>query len=402
MEDLFDITGNEFFPDLSGNSFGQGFIGGVDVAGNGFLHDLLSDHWFCETQSYFDLSDGEIRQSVHEASEFFNLHDPLLVREYKCTGVLSLFPDTDRDDILVFSRDQMQDLGITGKEAFDLVMTHECGHRMLQDISSSLPPQQEELCCDFLSGVRAGLNDIDITQLENALADLPENSEHPIGSLRVEAVGEGRQFAEQYMAENGHAPTFEDCYEHFRDTFPETLGETESHDANGIKEYTQAEIDRHVSEAKQRMNSAQSKMRHYEHWLNSHPSDPLNSVLVDAKAGLRNARHDYEEAKADYEHWKYVHPDPKKFADTEPFAGFDDTLHEYSPEVARADAKVNHCQSKVDSLYGKMQSAKSEYGTDSSEFRSAKRAFDEAQSDLKEAREDYKRAVQNAYRNGTL
>lgn len=258
MEDSFNTTGNDVLADMSGNSFDQGFIG-ADAAGNGFLHDLLSDRWFCETQSCFNLSDGEIRQSVHEASEFFNLHDPLLVHESERTGVFSLFPATDRDDILLFSRNQMQDLGITGKDAFDLVMTHECGHRMLQDISSSLQPQQEELCCDFLSGVRAGLNDIDITQLENALADLPENSDHPIGLLRVEAVSEGQQFAEQYMAENGHAPTFEDCYERFRDTFPETLGETENHDANGIKEYTQAEIDRKVSDAKQRMNSAQSK-----------------------------------------------------------------------------------------------------------------------------------------------
>lgn len=315
MEDLFNANPNVWDDGTSGG-FETGIIHGMmdDPMANAFafVHELLPSSWLDDAQKHFGLSDSEIVQSVKEASAFFDMDNPLIIHEYRNTGVFTNLPFTDRDDVLVFNREQMQNMGITDKDGFDLVMTHECTHRMLQGESNQLSPHQEELCCDFMSGVRAGLNNMDITQVENALANQPEGSVHPIGSLRVDAIHEGQQYAEQYMAETGHAPTFEDCFEHFCDTFP------------------------------------------------------------------------------------------TKTFDEEMFTENTDTLHEYSSDVARADAEVRRCQSKVNSLYSEMQSVKSRYGTNSSEYKHVKSAYDKAQSALQEAREDYKQAMQNAIRMGTL
>lgn len=70
----------------------------------------------------------------------------------------------------------MLDMGIIDKEGLDLIMTHEGAHRMLQGSVSSLDltPHQVELYCDYMAGVRAGLNGMDFTKMQNALCNLPE------------------------------------------------------------------------------------------------------------------------------------------------------------------------------------------------------------------------------------
>lgn len=55
---------------------------------------------------------------------------------------------------------QLVDMKVDSKEAFSLVMTHECAHRVLQD--TQLPginngTWEHELAADFLMGCRAGL-----------------------------------------------------------------------------------------------------------------------------------------------------------------------------------------------------------------------------------------------------
>lgn len=371
-----------------------------------FLHDLLPDSWFDDAIKHFGLTDDEVARSVHDASAFFNIDDPMIISEFRTTGVSTGLPFTENDDVLLFSRQQLQNMGITDKDGFDLVMTHEGSHRMLQAVSHTLSPHQEELCCDYMTGVRAGLNDMDITSVEHALAEQPEGSVHPIGSLRVEAINQGRQFAEQYIGEKGHAPTFEDCYEHFCESFPEHHFDAESYDSDDIKEYTQSEIDRHVAKAERDMQDAKSRIEYNANWIRKHGT---GTIIHDAERGLRIAQHDYEHAKAEYNKWKYTHPDPKGFVETEMFSEFSNTinedsdiLHEYSSDVSNAASKVESCQRKVNSLYNQLQSAKSHYGTNSDEYRHVKSAYDKAQSTLNEAREDYKEAVRNAHRNGTL
>ena len=179
-----------------------------------FLHDLLPASWFESAQNHFGdgLTDDVVAQSVHEASVFFGMDDPINVHEDWTTGVMTNMSWTENDDVLIFSRDQMHEMGITDKEGFDLVMTHEGAHRMLQGMHdiTGFDSHQEELCCDYMAGVRAGLNDMDFTKMEASLADSAES-----GAERVEAIEAGVDFAHEFMNKYHRAPTFSECLDHF-------------------------------------------------------------------------------------------------------------------------------------------------------------------------------------------
>lgn len=187
-----------------------------------FLHDLLPASWFENAQDHFGdgLTDEVVAQSVHEASVFFGMDDPINVHEDWTTGVMTNMSWTENDDVLIFSRDQMHEMGITDKEGFDLVMTHEGAHRMLQNMhqQTGFNSHQEELCCDYMAGVRAELNGMDFTKMEASLADSPESETHPAGGARVEAIEAGAEFAQEFMEKYHKAPTFSDCLEHFEET----------------------------------------------------------------------------------------------------------------------------------------------------------------------------------------
>ena len=163
------------------------------------------------------LTDEMVQQSIHEASDFFHIDDPMIVAEYDKTGVVLNGSGSFSDDILVFSREQMSDMGITGKETFDLVMTHEAAHRMLQGMETGFNAHQEELCCDFMSGVRAGLNGMDFSGMQESLALEQGSDTHPAGVSRVYSIKEGAEFAEVYKATHGTPPTFQECLEHFKE-----------------------------------------------------------------------------------------------------------------------------------------------------------------------------------------
>ncbi len=187
-----------------------------------FLHNLLPTSWFESAQEHFGqgLTDDVVAQSVHEASVFFGMDDPINVHEDWTTGVMTNMSWTENDDVLIFSRDQMHEMGITDKEGFDLVMTHEGAHRMLQGMHdiTGFDSHQEELCCDYMAGVRAGLNDMDFTKMEASLADSAESESHPGGAARVEAIEAGVEYGHEFMAKYHRAPTFSECLDHFEHT----------------------------------------------------------------------------------------------------------------------------------------------------------------------------------------
>lgn len=199
-----------------------------------FLHDLLSSSWFDDVHHHFGagLTDDVIVQSVQEASEFFNMSAPKDIHEGWTTGVMTRMAFTENDDILVFNREQLHEMGITDKEGFDLVMTHEGAHRALQGLDTGFSSHQEELCCDYLAGIRAGLNGMEEGKLEACLAGTVESLSHPDGAARVAAIESGVAFAHEYMeAHNGVPPTFSECLEHFSktDAFADTLPQEPEH-----------------------------------------------------------------------------------------------------------------------------------------------------------------------------
>lgn len=186
------------------------------------LNDLFHTDWINGFQEHydFDLSDDMIADSVHQASAFYNMCDPASVVEWDTTAVALNDPWTPDDDVLLFNREQMSNLGITDKEGFDLVLTHEIGHRELQAMRNvtGFNSYQEELCCDYMVGVRAGLNDMDVSKITDALSDMEAGETHPDGALRVQAVEDGVRFAHQYMDTHYDNPTFDECLEHFEKT----------------------------------------------------------------------------------------------------------------------------------------------------------------------------------------
>lgn len=190
------------------------------------FHDTMKN--VCD--SGFNLSESEVIKSVSEASQFFNIGLPLDIHEDWTTGVMPLNPNTELDDILVYNRLQMSEMGISDKDTFDLVMTHECAHRALQGLNTGYSSHQEELCCDYMAGVRAGLNGVDETVFTNSLRDTSGSLTHPDGVLRAEAINEGIIFARDFInIHNGIPPRFSDCLDHFEnsDVFRDTYANME-------------------------------------------------------------------------------------------------------------------------------------------------------------------------------
>lgn len=62
-------------------------------------------------------------------------------------------------------------------------------------------------------------------QMVDSLAETPETITHTAVELRVEAIHEGQEFTSYFLVEHGHAPTFNDCLEHFKssEAFFQTL-----------------------------------------------------------------------------------------------------------------------------------------------------------------------------------
>lgn len=183
------------------------------------MQDILPESWFDNIRvNYGDtLTDEMISQSVQTSCEFFNMPMPELVAEYETTGVFPLDSSTVMDDILVFSREQLVNMGITEQDGLDLVMTHEQGHRALQSLNLDFDSHKEELCCDFMAGVRAGLNGMDFYQMERPLEDTIASDTHPGGADRIEAIEAGVKFAKEYYEVNKVAPAFSDCLDYFID-----------------------------------------------------------------------------------------------------------------------------------------------------------------------------------------
>ena len=161
-----------------------------------------------------EINFDDVEQSMEEACSFFYISEPLEIREGDTTGVILKDKSLLSDDILSFSKGQMKDMGIDTKDGLDLVMTHECTHRILQTMKTGYDSWDEELCCDFMAGVRAGLNDIDTTEFTTSLQETEGSDTHPDGELRVEAVNEGIYYAKKCIEED-FSPSFADCLAHF-------------------------------------------------------------------------------------------------------------------------------------------------------------------------------------------
>ncbi len=241
----------------------------------------------------------DVNASIQSASDFFNMESPMIVSEGWTTGVFNRNFTTINDDVLIFNPDQLQSMGITEKEGLDLVMTHENTHRALQGLETGFSDHQEELCCDYMSGVRAGLNSLNTEQMVNSLASSPETITHPAGELRVEAIQEGKEFASSFLAENGYAPTFSDCLEHFKlsDAFSHTADPFAMVPNTGscnedFHGYTQADVEWYEHQARISSGSEQAHWLKEAKWARDHIHSFISSD-AEGMVSLGNEIHQY-------------------------------------------------------------------------------------------------------------
>ena len=303
-----------------------------------FLQDMLPESWLNDVRMNYGetLTDEMIVNSVQQASVFFNMDNPMAIAEDWTTGVYPNMDISPKDDVLIFNREQLVGMGITEQEGLSLVMTHECTHRALQGMNHlGFDSHQEELCCDFMAGVRAGLNGIDVSQMENSLAETPMSDTHPGGADRVDSIEKGIKFAQEYLAAYDVAPTFSNCLAYFtgnadltdlapkaqitlRPEHPtsvfinhesrETPGNIVcvNDNADTLKGYTQSEINAHI-------NKAEDEMEYWKAQMRRHGELAENEMWRESEIShMKSAEHKYETAKAEYKKWKEMKPDDLK------------------------------------------------------------------------------------------
>lgn len=287
-----------------------------------YFGDAFGDKW--ESQEI-------VGRSIDETCDFFHIPEPAVIRlDSDVTAVETQNIGLIDDDVLLFSKDQLKEMGINNKGSIDLVMTHEFTHRMLQGINSHMDSWDEELCCDFMAGVRAGLNHIETIELNNALGNSQESLTHPGGELRIHAVEQGVHFAKNYLtSHNGTPPSFNDCLEYYQKSeaysneMPQEVSsvnlrienevysnvqsnQTETSDDN-LKQFSHQEIHNHKYEAELEKARSESDIRHLEYMIKSkirmgEAHSALDSSLHDAKDRLQHAKDDLNK-------WRNEKPD---------------------------------------------------------------------------------------------
>ena len=149
----------------------------------------------------FGLSDADVYGAIKSACDFFNIPMPRMIQDLtNVQNGQTMFVNWNRgsyyDDVLCFNMQQLIDMKVDSKDAFSLVMTHECGHRVLQN--TQFPgvangQWESELCPDFFMGCRAGLwnmNAIDKVVMGLILTD--GSPSHPEGTLRALFIRHGK------------------------------------------------------------------------------------------------------------------------------------------------------------------------------------------------------------------
>lgn len=166
--------------------------------------ETLSDKQFPTFATFkyyrkYGLSLGDCVQGVQSACRFFGIPCPANIEDFtnKPVGGTMFINQNSKsyaDDIIGFDLEELKTLSVNSKDAFTLIMTHECAHRLLQNtVLSGLNQGQweEELCCDFFIGVRAIVEHVSIEALKNVCNGLSHSGgavTHPTGRLRCAAI----------------------------------------------------------------------------------------------------------------------------------------------------------------------------------------------------------------------
>lgn len=148
----------------------------------------------------FDLSSKEVEEAIRSACDFFHIPMPQMIQDLTNvqngqTMFVNWHPGLYEDDVLCFNMQQLVDMKVDSKEAFSLVMTHECAHRVLQNtqfLGINNGVLEHELAADFLMGCRAGLCNMDESKVSMGLLMTSGGPTHPEGALRALFIRHGK------------------------------------------------------------------------------------------------------------------------------------------------------------------------------------------------------------------
>lgn len=159
-----------------------------------------------DLRSLKELSEADVMEAINSACDFFGIPYPVFVQDlsnfkFGSTMFSNIDPTSLGDDILYYNMRELAQLHVGSKEAFSLIMTHECAHRYLQSIQFKGPNYgswQNELAADFLMGCRAGL--FGMSEIDNVIDGLVKTSAsktHPKGIRRADFIKHGIVIANQ-------------------------------------------------------------------------------------------------------------------------------------------------------------------------------------------------------------
>lgn len=191
-----------------------------------FLANAAKRFW------YTGLREDQILTAIQAACDFFDIPMPQFVYDMtnnpqQGTAVINMMSTTYSDDFLQFNMKQLVGLGVSNLDAFTLILTHECMHRVLQNTvlrGINNGAWEEELACDFFIGVRAALSGMDDDPIARGLGATKGAASHPVGSLRYAFIKQGKQIA--YFDLIRHRPvTLLSMYQQFIDLLEQYRGE---------------------------------------------------------------------------------------------------------------------------------------------------------------------------------
>lgn len=162
----------------------------------------------CEQlKNQLQLSQQEIEEGIHSACDFFGIAYPMLIidlsnKKYGQTMFVNVDPVSFTDDVICYNIRQLQNLGVKNRDAFTLIMTHECAHRYYQQFPFDGPFEghwKEELTCDFYMGVRSVLEQLTIGGVLEGTSRMQGCQTHPDGDLRKDAIQFGINTVLQFL-----------------------------------------------------------------------------------------------------------------------------------------------------------------------------------------------------------
>lgn len=278
-----------------------------------------------------------------------------------------------------FNPVQFEGLGVSAQDGLDLMMTRAGVDAMLQNMETLFNAFQEELCCDYMAGVRAAINGMDVSQMEQALSEIPQQMGHADGSFRAEAFADGFAFGQGFVETHGQQlPTFNDSLEGFGGEHMQDLAD--------------------LARLGDQLYAQECEMAHYRGLVETQPDNEW------AQQQLQESEARYNDVYAEYEHKLGAMSEGNPMSgvmprhgnwpvegEYHPTFGYKDGLytkseiashkHEAQNEIDYQKSRIEHLKKELE--YAGKNSEKSKIVSLDSSLRDAKRDLSAAQAKLK-------------------